>query len=465
MQDKLKKLKPESAKYAKNEAGMAQLFADCKNSTILFCPEKKLWYTYHNGTWKADTGNINIANEICKFCNEELMLYAIGITDEDKRRKFIDFINNKLGNRKFRDSMQKDVADKLAIRAERFDNDPYLLNVKNGTINLRTMEFKQHDPKDYLTMQTRAEFSDEAEDSKWNEFIKAITEQNEQKADYLQRALGYSISGENTQDCMFILYGKSTRNGKSTLLNAIQYLLGDYSTVTKTELITRTGRTTADAPQSQLASLKGKRFVTMSETQDTNKLNEAAIKQYTGGEEITARELYERRIVFQPQFTLWLSCNILPEVRDRSIFASDRVRVIELNRHFSEAEQDRTLKQYFRSQKAMKAILTWLLQGYNSYKIKQLKISEELKQATRKYERDNDLVRQFLEDRTVPVDEGYVKAKSLYEAFKKWGEEYDCIKISAKKFYAELSQHPELIGKRVTLKGYPHYSKIALKPP
>ena len=138
---------------------------------------------------------------------------------------------------------------------------------------------------------------------------------------------------------MFILHGKTTRNGKSTLLNTIETMLGDYAKVAPVGMICRGDRQKdAEAASPTLAGLKGKRFVTMSESNEYGKLDEEKIKQFTGGEEISARALYQSAITFKPQFTLWLSCNDLPMVTDKSLFASERIKVIEFNRHFSPAE-------------------------------------------------------------------------------------------------------------------------------
>ena len=196
---------------------------------------------------------------------------------------------------------------------------------------------------------------------RWEQFIDEVTQGDRDKADFLQRALGYSILGTSKEECMFVLHGKTTRNGKSTLLDAVHHLLGDYATVAPVELICRSDRTkNAEAPTSTLASLKGRRFVTMAESDSAGRLDESAIKQFTGGEDLKARELYQSAFTFKPQFTLWLSCNDLPAVRDKSLFASDRIRVIEFNRHFKDEEQDKGLKDYFESEEAMPGIFsTW----------------------------------------------------------------------------------------------------------
>ena len=206
------------------------------------------------------------------------------------------------------------------------------------------------------------------------------------------------------------------------------------------------------AANPMLASLKGKRFVTMAESNQYGKLDEETIKQLTGGEEIKARNLYEATTTFLPQFTLWLSCNDLPSVNDKSLFASDRVRVVEFNRHFSEDEQDKNLKSEFQTQEAMRGIFTWLLEGYFKYKRFGLKMSPAMRQVVKQYEKDNDLALQFLEEKCEKAEGAYTRAKTLYDAYKIW-----C------KSNADMEAHPEWHGGKTVYSGYPTYRDIRMK--
>lgn len=452
-----------STGYSWDEAGMADLFSECYQNDTRYCPEAKSWYTYDGGRWQKDVGSLLVSSKIKEFVRL-MALYCGEIPDEEKRKQYMGFVS-KMGDRRFRDRMMKDAADSMTIAAAEFDTHPYLINCKNGTYDLETMTFREHDWKDFLTMQTNFDYTmQEVTCPRWEQFIKEVTQDNKDKADYLQRALGYSILGTGKEECMFILHGKTTRNGKSTMLDAIQHLLGDYSTVAPVELICRNERQkNAEAANPVLARLKGKRMVTMSESDTAGKLDEATIKQYTGGEDITARELYQSAITFKPQFTMWLSCNDLPSVKDKSLFASDRVRVIEFNRHFTDAEQDKGLKDYFESQEAMKGIFTWLVAGYFKYRRFGLKMSDSMKAVVRQYEKDNDLVLQYLEEKCQTVTEGSTKAKTLYDNYKIWCKCNGYYVCSMKKFNAEVTAHPEWYAEKVIVNGVAVYRGITMK--
>ena len=449
----------DSTGYTWDESGMADLFAECYEEDTRYCPEAKSWYTYDGCAWVKDKESLLVAAKIKEF-SRLVSLYCVEIEDESVREKYTKF-TAKLGDRRFRDRIQKDAIDLLTISAETFDADPYLINCQNGTWDLDSMTFREHDWRDFLTFRTNFSYALNGLDircDRWEQFISEICEGDSDKAEYLQMALGYSMLGLAQEECMFILHGRTTRNGKSTLLNTVQHLLGDYADVAKVELIChQRGASSANQATPELARLKGKRFVTMAESDSAGKLDESAIKQYTGGERISARNLYESAFSFTPQFTLWLSCNDLPAVRDRSLFASDRLRVIEFNRHFTQAEQDKTLKQVFESQDAMPGIFTWLLAGWFKYRGRGLTMPAKLQKVVDKYHKDNDLVLQFLEDRCVQDPDGRIKQKDLYELYKIWCRGCGYRNLSAQKFKAELMMHPDWISGDIKVHGYPHY--------
>lgn len=449
--------------YSWDESGMAELFSECYKNDTRYCPEAKSWFTYSEGAWRKDTGSLLVAEKIKEFCRL-MALYCGEIANEERRSEYMKFIV-KMGDRRFRDRLMKDAASVLPIASAEFDANPYLINCKNGTFDLEKMEFREHDWHDFLTMQTNFNYTlQDARCRRWEKFVAEVTCNDEDKADYLQKALGYSMLGMANEECMFILHGKTTRNGKSTMLSAIHHLLGDYASVSPVSIICKAERSkNAEAANPMLASLKGKRFVTMAESNQYGKLDEETIKQLTGGEEIKARNLYETATTFLPQFTLWLSCNDLPTVSDKSLFASDRVRVIEFNRHFTEAEQDKNLKNEFQTQEAMQGIFAWLVAGYFKYKRFGLKMFPAMRKVVNQYERDNDLCLQFLEERCEQAEGVNTRSKSLFDAYKIWCKSNGYFACSAKRFNADMEAHPEWHGGKVVYQGYPVYKNLRLK--
>lgn len=452
-----------SSGFEWNEIGMANLFAELYRQEARYCPEHKSWYTYYEGAWRRDEGAILVSEKLKDFVRC-MVIYCGEIVDDEMRKNYTKFVNS-MGDRRMRDRILKDATGELSIHASSFDANPYLINCTNGTFNLKDMSFYLHRWDDFITMQTNFEYS--RKDSKcerWERFIDEVTEGDKDKADYLQRALGYSLLGKSNEACMFILHGKTTRNGKSTMLGAIERMLGDYSKVSPVGMICK-GQFSKDpeAATPELVQLKGKRFVTMSESNEYGKLDEEKIKQYTGGEAITGRALREAPISFIPQFTLWLSCNDLPAVRDKSLFASERVRVIEFNRHFTQEEQDKTLDEVFNSQSARSGIFHWLVRGYAKYTLEGLEMPEHMKKVIRKYEADNDVVLQFLETCCEKQDGKSIKAKDLYNKYKSWSKNEYGWTLSAQRFNSEMERHSEWYVRVGKSHGYLTYYDLGLR--
>ena len=149
----------EGVGYSWDEAGFAQIFAQCYEQDTKYCPEAKSWYTYSDGAWRLDTGSLLVSQKIKEFY-QLLHLYCGEIKDLDRRDRFTKF-TLKLGDRRFRDRLLKDAADdeRLIISLSRFDSNPYLINCRNGTFDLNTMTFREHDWCDYLTMQTAFDYT------------------------------------------------------------------------------------------------------------------------------------------------------------------------------------------------------------------------------------------------------------------------------------------------------------------
>lgn len=461
-------IKPEKTQltttnYTWDESGMAELFAELYSADTRYCPDRKSWYTYHEGKWTKDTEGLLVSNKLREF-SRLLSLYCGLVEDENKRADYMKFVS-KLGDRRFRERIQKDARDNLSISASEFDAKPNLINCINGTYDLESRQFYPHKWSDFLTMQTNFSYTVKTNIrcERWEQFITEVCSNDADKISYLQKALGYSLLGSASEECMFILWGKTTRNGKSTLLNTIEHLLGDYASVSPVSIICRTDRSkNADMASPTLARLKGTRFVTMAESSQYGRFDEETIKQLTGGEEITARNLYENAMVFLPQFTMWLSCNDLPAVQDKSLFFSDRLRVISFDRHFSESERDDSLKDLFKDPKNMMGIFNWLLRGYFKYKRYGLKMPEKMKEIVDQYERDNDIVLQFLLEKCTRCNTG-TKAKTLYDAFKSWCRTNNYYIMSAKKFNAGLEQHPEWHEGKYYSNGYAVFKGLELK--
>lgn len=236
---RLDELTPENnIDYPWNDIGMAELFNDLGYSSMVrYCPDYGRWFVYENGVWKQDDKDALLVGAYVKEFQRLLSMYASQLDNDDRHVKFSSYVS-KLGDNRARKRIIDDARELMRIEARQFDANPYLINCLNGTYDLKNDRFYDHNPDDYITMQADFAYSSNPQDYKrWITFISEIMDGDTDKARYLQKALGYSIVGLSNEACMFIEHGSTTRNGKSTLNNAIQKALGDYSTVSPVALM------------------------------------------------------------------------------------------------------------------------------------------------------------------------------------------------------------------------------------
>lgn len=416
---KLNEIKPEqNDKYPQTDIGAGQLFADCFKDTARYIPERKCWYCYEGGIWRQDVGNLR-AMELLKELSNALMSYALTIPSEFKRTDYIKFCA-RWQKRHNRDTFLKDAQGVYPVSLGEFDLNPYVFNCKNGTLHLDTMQFTKHQPEDRLTKIADVIYNPEAACSRFDYFVGEICEGDEGKALFLQKALGYGLSGDTRYECLFILYGATTRNGKGTLCESVLGVLGDYGCTSRPETISANLNRQSGSPSEDVARLAGVRFVNISEPGKGLTLDAAKLKTMTGNDSLNARFLHENSFDFKPQFKLYINTNYLPVVNDMTLFSSGRIVTIPFERHFSEDEQDRTLKSEFAKPENKSAILNWLIKGFTMQREQGLGLPYAVQKATESYEKDSDKIRCFAEDCLIPDEKSECKTADVYARYKEW---------------------------------------------
>ena len=199
----------------------------------------------------------------------------------------------------------------LNVKTDDLDKDPWLFNVRNGTIDLRTGEIREHNPDDLITRCANVEYDQNADCPVWRKFLMEIMNYNNDLIRFIQNAAGWAITGDTSEQTMFILFGTGA-NGKSTFLNTVMNLLGDYASATPTQTFMKKS---GDQMTNDLARLRGTRFVTTTETEQGRRLSEPLIKQITGNDRITARFLYGEYFNFVPTFKIWMATNHKPVIK------------------------------------------------------------------------------------------------------------------------------------------------------
>ena len=436
----LNTMKPQSnPRYGRDEIGLGNIFADYFKPIARYNSDRGVWYVFDGHIWRPDLEGLKVA-EMAKRLADLLYTYALNIRDEAVRTRYINRVQ-KLQKRKNRDTMIKDARSVHPIPMDAFDHDTHLFNCKNGTLDLRTMKFRDHDPHDFLTMMSGVTYDPEATCPRWYSFINEVMCGDKALADYLQRALGYALTGDTSLECMFILYGATSRNGKGTTMETFLKIMGDYGKTSNPEMLgAKFGNANSGGPSEEVARLAGIRFVNISEPEKKVSFNAALVKRMTGNDTLNARFLHENSFDFRPVFKIFINTNYLPNVSDMTLFESGRLKIIPFKRHFEESEQDKGLKGKFAEDHNLSAIFNWCIEGYKKFTKDKLESPEAVKAATAEYEEDSDRIGQFINS-WLENDERYeVRTMAVYRLYNTFCEDYGYKPENYKNFRAALSK-------------------------
>jgi putative DNA primase/helicase len=324
-----------------------------------------------------------------------------------------------------------------------FDRDWSLFNCANGTYSLRDMVLHPHSATDYITKISRVKYLEKENCKRWKPFIGEVMSGDADTARFLQKAMGYALSGDTSLECFFILHGSTTRNGKSTLLETMAYLFGDYSRTIQPQTLSRRP-SDGSAASPDIARLKGARLVNMAEPEKGLELNIALIKQLTGGDTFTGRFLNENPTEFSPEFKIFINTNHLPRASDDTVFSSGRVKLIPFERHFKPEEQDSNLKKLFRRRENMSGILNWLIEGYRLLKVEGLAEPAKVKAAIEAYRSEADIIGAFLAEHTIGKEDGRVPTSELYALYVDWAKANVYKPLSNRSFTMDIHRRYEI---------------------
>ena len=424
--NRLRALRPwQDERYSNSDIGNGYLFADFYKNTARFVSERKCWFVYDGKAWRADTGNLQ-AMEKCKELAVLLFLLTAEITDSTLRDVCLKRAA-RWHNRSVRETILKDASGVYSLRTADFDRDPYLLNCQNGTLNLRTDEFREHRAEDFLSLTSGVFYDANARCPRWERFMEEIMRSADEaaameKVKYLQKAFGYALTGNTRYECLFILYGATTRNGKGTAMETFLRLMGDYGKTARPETIGARFQQNGNAPSEDVARLNGARFVNISEPDKKLTLSAALVKSLTGNDTITARYLHENSFEYRPQFKMFINTNYLPQITDLTLFSSGRIKTIPFERHFEEWEPDRKLKEQFARPENLSGILNWCIEGLRLLEAEGFAEPQAVRAATAEYEHESDKIALFMEECLQEEKGALCRTSAVYEAYTRWCE-------------------------------------------
>ena len=305
-----------------------------------------------------------------------------------------------------------------------WDADPWLFGVANGILNLRTGTLRPMTQEDRITKFSPIRFDPSERCPRFERFVTEVFLGDTDMTDYLQKAGGYSLTGSVREQCMFVAYG-SGRNGKTTLLEILLHVLGDYGEDLSVSVleVKRNGNMAGEA-----VNLPGARFVKSVEIREGRRLDEARIKALTGGDTISVRPLYRNSFSFQPTHKLWLAVNHKPVITDSSPAMWRRIRLFPFTRAFDGMQDDKELPEKLKAEAS--GILNWLIQGCLAWQREGLRTPAKVEEATREYERESDSIGPFLEDCCIVDSAESVTSADLWGAYQDWAKRTGAVPLS-----------------------------------
>ena len=337
----------------------------------------------------------------------------------------------------------------LGITGEEWDRNPWLLPVKNGVVELKAGTFRPGKPGDFLKTVAPTEWNSEAKAPAWNDFLWSIFNEDPDLVAYLQRLLGYAITGLRTEHILPILWGKG-RNGKGTLLETLAGVLGPLAGPVKAELLLEQGRVRSSAaPDSDMMALRGRRLAWASETDEGRKLNAGKVKWLVGGDSLVGRPPYGRReITWTPTHSLFLLTNHRPKANPLDFALWERIHLIPFALSFvddprgpSERKRDPDIGEKLKAEAP--GILTWLVEGCRIWQKRGLDPPEVVKAATREYRQEEDDIGRFIDEIAVVADFARVQASKLYGKYEEWAKENGIEALSGRFFSRYIREQYE----------------------
>lgn len=395
------------------DTGNAERFGKMFKNKLQYCKQMGKWLVWNGKIWSPDESDQMFS--YAKKCVRSMHHIAASIDDVDFRKSVTKFANSSESLKNIK-AMITIAQGELPVSLGQLDGNKWMLNCKNGTIDLKTGNLLPHSPESNSTKITDTEYITDAVCPTFDKFIYDIFDGNQQVIDFMQRFLGYCLTGDTREQQFVIAFG-SGRNGKGTLLNLVLDILGDYAKTTPAETIYKKQ---TEKISNDIARLAAARFVLISEGEEGKRFDEPLIKKMTGQDRMSARFLYKEDFEFMPQFKLCLMTNDKPTARGDDAALWSRIQLVPFTQKFEGAKQDKTLVERLRTDKEKAGVMRWLVEGCLRWQREGLNPPSEVVQATAEYRNESDKFQAWIDEccATGPLITSL--SSELYKSFESW---------------------------------------------
>jgi putative DNA primase/helicase len=432
-----------------SDTGNAERMVRTHGNRFRYVPTLSEWYAWNGQVWQRD--ETSLVNQAAKSVVDQILVEAKSMQDASEAHQEIKDNPDKLDKcrcpgcraKKFYTTSRSanrmlgmvklfGIEQGISIGPDEFDRARNVITVGNGVLNPETRELTDFDPGLMLTKRLGANYDPTATAPKFEKFIESVLPDPAMR-DYVQRALGYTLLGENDQRAMFIIEGKSG-TGKSQFLNIFTRLFGDFGATAAATAF----RETRNESTFELHALRGRRFVTTSETSDASKMDEELLKRLTGRDDVTTRNLFQPPVTWTPGFAIWMATNFAPRMNADDSAIWDRCKYIKFDQQFVGERRIPDLGNKIVAEEAS-GILNWLLDGVAAYRERGLQDPEQVREAVEAQRLESDSVAQFLIDGTegdllVKEEGAEVRSSTLYKVYVEWCQREHIPRLGNRRF-------------------------------
>jgi putative DNA primase/helicase len=446
--------------YTDTDYGNAERLIERHGADLKYSPHMKAWFIWDGVKWSKDeTSGIyrraletmrifgKEAGETLEKIKKELTSKSsddITKKEKDELKEKIKMAEKRCGFAKASENKSKleamivlaGTVQGMPITIDQLDKDKYLINLKNGTYDLKKKELREHRREDLITKVTNAEYSSTASAPRWKQFISEVMDNDKEMVGYIQRVCGLLLSGDTSEEHLFIPYG-SGGNGKSKFMAALLHVLGDYGQQAPASLL-MAKRTDKSGPNPDLVRIRGARLVSTSETESGKSLDEGLVKTLTGNDLITTRDLYEGNVSFRPEAKFFVSTNHKPLIKGTDNGIWRHVLLIPFEVSFKGKQKDPRLEEKLIAE--ANGILNWMIEGFHMWEESGVEPPEKIVAATAGYREEMDSLGSFFDDCCLLHPEAKAPIKDLYAAYQVWCMEEGERTISNKLFKQRLEE-------------------------